>query len=241
VKTRPDQPVLIVNHPSGGDFQAYFSSASLDRKTAKGVPELWTEEFDAIEVFNNSDFESNREKSVADWFALLAAGKSYIAVGSSDSHHIKSTPVGYPRTCFTFGHDDPTKLSAEIVRDALKAGGATISGGLLMTNVEGPGGVHPGGTSTAGTYKVAIASPSWIEAATLEVIVDGQTTQKLPLSAVAGGSGPGNRYDVTVDVQPTSSAARHWVVFHAKGPDGKDLSPLHVGFKPFAVSNPIFF
>jgi hypothetical protein len=242
VKTRSDAPVLIINHPSdpsSGDFQTYFRAASFDRASAKGTADRWSEEFDAIEVFNNSDFESNRNLSVADWFALLNAGKTFSAVGNSDSHHIKTTPVGYPRTCFVFGHDDPTKLSAEIVRDAVKSGSATISGGLLMTTVAGPNGVGPGGMSTAGTYHVVVRSPSWIEAASLEVIVDGQTTKTVPLTST--GAGPGHVYDVTVDVQPASSAARHWVVFHAKGPDGKDLQPLHPGFKPFAVSNPIWF
>ncbi len=239
VKTRSDAPVLIVNHPSKGDFQSYFSSSSFDRATAKGTPGLWSEEFDAIEVFNDSDFESNRSASVADWFALLNAGKTFSAVGSSDSHHIKTTPVGYPRTCFVFGHDDPTKLSAEIVRDAVKAGSATISGGLLMTTVAGPDGAGPGGTSKAGSYHVVVRSPSWIEAASLEVIVDGQTAKTVPLTST--GAGPGHVYDVTVDVQPASSAAKHWVVFHAKGPDNEDLAPLHPGFKPFAVSNPIWF
>jgi hypothetical protein len=239
VKTRPENPALIINHPSGGDFQAYFSSTSFDRATAKGVPDQWSEEFDAVEVFNGSDLESNRDKSLADWFALLNAGKNFSAVGNSDSHHIKSSPVGYPRTCFWFGHDDPTKLSAEIVRDAVKSGASTISGGLMITKVEGPGGVRPGGKATAGSYTLSIASPSWIQAATLEVIVDGQTSKTLPLTPTS--TTPGNRYDVTVDVQPSSSAARHWVVFHAKGAQGKDLSPLHPGNNPFAVSNPIFF
>ena len=55
--------------------------------------------------------EESRQASVGDWFALLNAGKTYWATGSSDSHHERTSPVGYPRTCLRFGHDDPTKLT----------------------------------------------------------------------------------------------------------------------------------
>ena len=49
---------------------------------------------------------------MADWFSMLSHGKNVWAVGNSDSHHIRTSPVGYPRTCIRFGHDDPEKLSA---------------------------------------------------------------------------------------------------------------------------------
>lgn len=238
VNALPEKPVLIVNHPSGSAFMGYFSASSFDRATGKGSDELWSDEFGAIEVFNDSDFDANRDKSVADWFALLNAGKTYWTTGSSDSHHETTSPVGYPRTCMKFGHDDPTKLTAEIVRDVLRSGAATISGGLTMT-VEGPGGIGPGGTTSKGAYKVVVQSPGWLSASSLEVIVDGLTTETRPLTAVAG-PGPGKRYEVTVDVSPTQSKPRHWVVFHAKSA-AADLAPLHPGRKAFAVSNPIFF
>jgi hypothetical protein len=238
VNALPEKPVLIVNHPSDSGFLGYFTASSFDRATARGSDELWSDEFGAIEVFNDSDFEKNRDRSVADWFTLLNAGKTYWTTGSSDSHHEKASPVGYPRTCLQFGHDDPTKLTAEIVRDVLRSGAATISGGLTMT-VEAPGGIGPGGTSTRGSYKVVVQTPSWLSASSLEVIVDGITTETRELSPSAG-PGPAKRYEATVDVSPTQSKARHWVVFHARSAAG-DLAPLHPGRKAFAVSNPIFF
>jgi hypothetical protein len=239
VNALPERPVLIVNHPDSSGFGGYFSSAAFDRDKVAGN-ELWSDEFGAIEVFNSSDFEENRDKSVADWFALLDAGKTYWAVGNSDSHHVRTSPVGYPRTCLRFGHDDPRRLSPEIVRDVLRRGAATVSGGLYMT-VDAPGGMGPGDTSTAGAYKVTVRAPSWLRAAKLEVIVDGVSTQAIDLVEASPANPPERRYEVTVDVVPTSSRKRHWVVFHAKGPADLDLSPLHPGNKPFAVSNPIFF
>jgi hypothetical protein len=235
IHQRSEDPLIIVNHPSDSAM-GYFAMAGFDRDTTTANPDLWSEQFSAIEVFNSSDFEANRMTSVADWFALLNANKIRWAVGSSDSHEQSRVPVGYPRTCLPFGHDDPRRLTPEIVRDVVRAGTAVVSGGLSMT-VAGPDGVLPGGTSAAGAYHVVVQSPGWLSASELEVIVDGVTTQTMPL--VNTGPGPSKRYDVTVNVAPAQSRSRHWVVFHAKG-DG-DLAPLHPGKKPFAMSNPIFF
>ena len=52
------------------------------------------------------------------------------------------------------------------------------------------------------------------------------------------GAGPSNRFVNQVTVKLDAAAAHNWVVFHAKG-EG-DLSPVHPGRKPFAVSNPVF-
>jgi hypothetical protein len=238
VHALPEAPVLIVNHPRGSGIGAYFSAATYDRKTDTGDPALWSSEFDAIEVFNDSDFEHNRKDSVADWFALLNHGHQVGAVGSSDSHHLRTSPVGYPRTCLYFGHDDPTKLSAEAVRDAVASGNSTISGGLLMS-VTGPGGERPGQTVSAkggsAVFLVTVDAPSWIGADTLETIVNGETVKVEPLLPL--GEGVGKHFVNQVEVSLDPQAKRSWVVFHAKGES--DLAPLHPGRRPFAVSNPI--
>lgn len=237
VNALPEKPLLVVNHPMSSGFGGYFSAAGFEISTAKGSPDLWSEDFSAIEVFNDSDLEANRTKSVAAWFALLDAGHTKWATGSSDSHDQRTSPVGYPRTCMRFGHDDPRQLTPEIVRDVMRAGAAVVSGGLMMT-VEAPGGIGPGGTATAGSYRVVVQAPGWLSADTLEVFIDGKSRETRPLTPVAG-PGPGKSYEAIVDVQPIESRARHYVVFHAKGPG--DLAPLHPGRKPFAVSNPVFF
>jgi hypothetical protein len=235
VDERPEQPALIVNHPSGSGFGAYFSYALLDKETGEpGIPEHFSDNFDAVEVFNGSSFDQSRDASVAHWFALLNAGMKVFAVGNSDSHHLRSSPAGYPRTCFWFGHDDPQQLTHDAVRDAILVGDGNVSGGLFMT-VAGPAGEHPGQTVSPGTstFVVSVESPSWVDAQDLEVIVDGVTVSTETLLPL--GSGPSHHYvnQVAVDL-----AAGSWVVFHARG-DG-DLAPLHPGRAAFAVSNPIF-
>ena len=235
-----DKPLLIINHPSGGGFGAYFSMAGLDRATGKGKPGLWSDNFEAIEVYNDSDHDENRSKSAADWFALLNAGRKVWAVGSSDSHKLRTSPVGYPRSCIFFGHDDPEKLSPDLLRDGVASGNLVISGGLAMA-VKGPGQQAPGQIVQAGdgevTITVEVQSPSWIKAKELEVIINGETALTEPLQPLEG-EGPAKRYRNEVKVKRDGSKAHNWVVFHARG-EG-DLSPLHPGRRPFAVSNPIF-
>lgn len=240
VRQHPEQPLFIINHPSGGGFGAYFSAAGFDKKTATASrEELWSTEFDAIEVFNGSDFEANRRRSVADWFALLNAGFTFWATGASDSHGVRTDPVGYPRTCLQLGTDDPTQLTGQRVRDAMAQGRAIVSGGLFMT-VSGPGGAGPGGTLqgplTEADFTVTVQAPSWLDATTLEVIVNGETQLTEPLLPL--GAGTGKRWVNQVRVQLDRARPRSWVVFHARG-EG-DLAPVHPGRGVFAVSNPVF-
>ena len=244
VRALAEQPALIVNHPYSSTFQAYFIAAAFDQATATGDPSIYSDDFDALEVCNDSDVEANRKGSIAAWFSLLNHGRRVFAVGSSDSHSIRSAPPGYPRTYLELGHDDPSRVTGDAVRDAVKGGRAVIGGGLYMT-VAGPGGVRPGGTiaGAAGnlTFEVAVRAPGWIDAETLEVIVDGKTVQEITLQP-STGAGPGRRWDAPVDVAVPAEAiagGRHWVVFHAAS--SQDLAPITPGRHPFALSNPIFF
>ncbi len=240
VRALPDNPVLIVNHPSGSGFGAYFSAAKFDRNTGTGKKDFWSDDFDAIEVFNDSDFEANREESIADWFAMLNFGLKYWAVGSSDSHTLRSSPIGYPRTCMNFGHDDPQKLSKTIVRDKVANGPPLISGGLFMT-VSGPNGEEPGQvvkTAADGTavFTVTVQAASYIDATKLEVLVNGESKSVEDLLPMGAGTGKKFVNQVTVTLDPAKQG--NWVVFHAKGE--KDLAPLHPGRRPFAATNPFF-
>ncbi len=241
VKALPEKPTLIVNHPDSAGFQGYFNQAKFDASLGKGTGDLWDDNFDAIEVYNNSDFESNRDKSVADWFSLLNHGMAVWSVGSSDSHHLRTTPVGYPRTCLRVNTDDPTALDVNIVRDAAGKGQSTISGGLYMS-VMGPNASRPGdivAKQASADFTVTIEAPTWVPTtnATLETIVNGKTVSTDAL--LPFGTGPSQKFVNQVTVQLDGSLPRNWVVFHVKA-DG-DLAPLHPGLKPFAASNPILF
>jgi hypothetical protein len=259
VRARSESPSLIINHPrSGGAPGGYFSAAGLDSTTGMVLnPDHWDEEFTLVEVFNDGDFEDFRDSVVADWFALLNSGRRVFAVGSSDSHAVRSSPVGYPRTCLILGVDDVPALRArgdrvDLIQDTTAAGRSTISGGAYLT-VVGPDGSQPGDDVALGggdaSFEVRVHAAAWVRGLDyVEVIVDGQTIDVIPIEAEPteppDPSDPAVRFARDIVIASSAiSAQGSWVIFHV-GSDGMDglLEPVHPGGhrRPFAVSNPIF-
>lgn len=243
LRARPEQPAIIINHPrtSGPGF-GYFNVAEYDATTGMvGSEEYWDEQFNVVEVFNDSDFNFNRGETVADWFSFLNRSRRVFAVGSSDSHHLMTAPTGYPRTCLHVNTDNPTMLTANQVRDMTSAGHSYISGGIRL-NVEGPDNTGPGdtamGVGAMTQVHVIVEAATWIgvgeSGMQLEVIVDGVTTEMMTLPVPMAGETVRFEGDINVPV----AAAGSWVVIHASSDD--DMVELHPGRAPFAVSNPIF-
>jgi hypothetical protein len=242
VRRRPEAPTIIINHPSGAAVAgAYFTAAGYTAGTGTGRPEMWDNDFTAVEVFNASDFESNRMATVRDWFGMLNHNRRVFAVGSSDSHGLHpNSPVGYPRTCMYLGTDDPRRANANAIRDAVAQGRSYISGGIYL-DVSAPGGQGPGqnvpGVGPMARLRVTVQAPAWVDCDRLEVIVDGESQPSMALGmAQRDPANPTVRFrgEVTAPVAPSGS----WVVVVASGT--RDLAPVHPNNRPFAVSNPIF-
>lgn len=235
VRNRPEAPTVTINHPrSGGSLQGYFNAAQFDPVTGTpGRPEMWDEEFRVVELFNDSDFESNRDSTVADWFSLLNQGRQIAAVGSSDSHRVNSVPPGYPRTCLQVGTDTPSEVTGIVLQTALERGASIIYGGIDL-RVTGPDGAGPGdsvaGSGETAMFNVTLIAADFVDVNRLEVIVDGVTTQTITIDTL----GAGVRYDedIAIDVAEGGS----WVIFHAAGDEPFNAN----GSRPFAVSNPVF-
>jgi hypothetical protein len=230
-RARPEKPTIIINHPRGGTD--YFSYVGLDSTT--GIPVRtadWDTEFTLVEVFNNSGWKDNLAGTVRDWLTLLRTGRKVFAVGSSDSHGIVGSPVGYPRTCPRVGTDDPTQLTANQVRDSLAAGHTTVSGGIYVDARIGDAG--PGDTaSAAGTevdVQIRVQAASWVDVDAIDIVVDGSIVDTITL-----GGNDVVRYDDTVRV---TVAPGSFVVVAAYG--DRTLEPVHPGKIPFGMTNPIF-
>ncbi len=240
VRGRPESPGLIINHPrAGGIRQGYFIQAGYDPDTgAVTHPELWDDRFSVVEVFNSSDFEHNRDTTVKDWLSLLVSGRRVYAVGSSDSHRIYDAPVGFPRTCLRIGVDDPRALTGDMVRDTAMAGHAVVSGGIYL-DVTGPDGARPGdevsGAGMRASLDVVVRAAPWVDVTRLEVIVDGVTTETMPITAAdADPLDPTIRAHATIEADVQAGGS--FVILHAAGDQPVDS----VGDLPYAVSNPIF-
>jgi hypothetical protein len=243
VRARAESPLLIINHPrANGVRQGYFRETGYDPATGMVAhPENWDTEFDVVEVINSSSFDSNRGSggsgTVEDWYSLLHAGRHVMMVGSSDSHHTHGDPVGYPRTCLWIGTDDIHAVTGDMVRDVTRAGASYVMGGIYL-DVMGPGSTRPGHTASGVGMRtqihVTVSAASFVDVDALEVIVDGTSTETLPIPAPIDPTDP-VRFDDVVEVDV--AAAGSFVVLHAYGNTTPNIA---YGDQPFAVSNPIF-
>ncbi|MBA3462759.1 MAG: CehA/McbA family metallohydrolase [Deltaproteobacteria bacterium] len=238
VRERPEAPVIIINHPRGATN--YFGYVGYDPATgtARNTAD-WDTKFSLVEVFNDAHWKQNRDSHVADWFGLLKAGRKVFAVGSSDSHAMSNSPVGYPRTCIQLGTDDPRQLTQNGVRDALAAGHSTVSGGIYVTARLGTAG--PGDTVTgAGSpmmVDVTVQAATWIDVDAIDVVVDGETVDTIPV--MPGDADPANpaiRWRGQVPVQVRAAGGFVVIAAYAQ----RTLEPVHPGRTPFGVTNPIF-
>ncbi|HUJ57052.1 MAG TPA: CehA/McbA family metallohydrolase [Kofleriaceae bacterium] len=238
VRARPEAPIVIINHPHSGNN--YFPYVGYDPVTGTASDTAdWDTKFTLVEIFNNSGWQQNRNGTVDDWLGMLRAGRKVFATGSSDSHVASSSPVGYPRTCIALGTDDPRQITPQLVRDQLAAGHATVSGGIYVTAAIGTAG--PGDTTTgAGVQQqvdVTVQAAPWIDATTIEVIVDGQTVDTIPIMpSDADPDNPVVRWKGQIPV--TVRATGGFVMIAAYGQ--QPLDPVHPGYLPFGVINPIF-
>lgn len=235
VRERPEKPVIIINHPRGSTN--YFGYVGYDPATGLASSDAdWDTKFTLVEVFNGSGWQSNRTGNVNDWLGLLKAGRKVSAVGSSDSHQLSSSPVGYPRTCISLGTDDPRALTANAVRDQLAAGRSTVSGGIFVTAKLGNAG--PGDTVTgAGSpmnLDVMVQAAPWVDVDAIDVVVDGTTVDTIPIMP-GDAQGSVIRYQKQIPIQVRATGG--FVIVAAYG--DKDLQPVHGG-KPFGVANPIY-
>ena len=243
VRGRSESPLLIINHPrANGVRQGYFRETGYDPTTGIAAhPENWDTEFDVVEVINSTSFDQNRGSggtgTVEDWYSLLHAGRHVMMVGSSDSHHTHGDPVGYPRTCLYVGTDDLHAVTGDRVRDVTRSGASFVMGGIYL-DVMGPSSTRPGGTASGvgmrAQIHVTVTAASFLDVDSLEVIVDGTTTETIPIPAQADPTMP-VRFDDVVEVDVAASGS--WVVLHASGNTPPNIA---YGQQPFAVSNPIF-
>lgn len=245
VRARPERPTLVLNHPRGGARNgAYFDAAGYDPATGNANPSMWDTQFTAVEFFNDSSFEQNAAQ-VRDWFSFLNGGRRVFAVGSSDSHHISSSPVGFPRTCMALGTSDPRMATPQAIGTAVGTGHSVISGGIFLDVRALPGvgdarSAGPGdeltGAGTEARVEITARAPAWVRADRLQVFVDGTAQPTVTLDASTRDPGDATvRYRGTARV-PVASAGS-WVVVAAHG---QELDPVFPRRMAFGVSNPIF-
>ena len=243
VRTAFEGAVFQVNHPRGRAISSYFSSAGYDPATGKASsPELWSTNFDAIEVFNDSGWADNREETVRDWFSLLDRGLKVTATGNSDSHDAYNSEVGYPRNYVKLSTDTPANVDLAELAAAIKGQRVVVSGGAFIEASVGETSLGQVAAAPSGSaaLTIRVQAPTWVDLDTLEVIIGGvdkgKVVHTIKLDAsTASASNPAVRYEGELTVSSTSDT---WVIVVVSG--SGSLAPVVRGERPFAVTNPIY-
>lgn len=235
VRARAPDVVIQVNHPRMPGV-GYFNRIELNPATGRAETEEASLDFDAVEVVNGYDLESPAliDKNLREFFSLLNFGRRYTATGNSDSHRMTINWAGYPRTYVRVPDDRPDKvISGELARSLID-GHAQVSNGIfLAVAVNGTAG--PGDTVMGGRVilQVEVRTPSWIEANTLDVWVNGAVVASAKLSARNRRKLP--TFQTELEVEEDA-----WLVVVARGE--KPMSSVFIGRRvlPFAFTNPIY-
>lgn len=241
MRDNPANPLVQVNHPrsgsyGGGFIKGYFSGVGLDSDDFSVKNERdWSVDFDAMEVANTGS------PDYRDWFAFLDRGMKKLATGNSDSHVAIHDVVGYPRNCVHVGNDNLAEFDESAFMGAMRKGRVVVSGGYFVEL--GAGELRLGDTVQSSALvdgklpmQVRVQAPSWLGAATLEIVVNGQVviTREVPETL----SREATRIAETLQV-PVPENSDAWII--ARVVNGPDLAPLHPGARSFGMTNPIYF
>lgn len=244
-------PVIQLNHPRWAEIN-YFDQAGLDPLTGTSTSEVWSDDFDTIEILNENAgwgyFDpgtadvatGNQTFSVLnDWFNLLNQGHRSAAVGNSDSHTVESNIAGYPRNFVMSATDDPAEIDPAQISEALKANQVfTTLGPFVTFEVNG---VTMGGTCTLtsmseeAVISINVQAASWIDCDRVKIVVNGDVAHTIDVPDTRDVS----RLDTTWSFVPASDC---WVSLLVEGDDpltdivhdkGRPIFPI-------AITNPVW-
>ena len=205
--------LIQISHPRSTGaftFQQHFDRVGLTFDFARGVAEgvdanmplersmlrlpaqgaLFTEEFEAIEIYNGFVLgedaggiltDRRAERVVKDWFNFLSIGRRMVGLGSSDSHGIFRTPNGMPRTYVWVADDDPAALGIgdEVLQGVLAGRAMFTNGPYVEAWLETAAGqraalgaeLTPAADETY-TLHVRVQSPTWAPFDRVELFKD---------------------------------------------------------------------
>jgi hypothetical protein len=176
-------------------------------------PDRWTEDFDAVEVLNSSDWE----EFVPFFMDTFSRGLLSAPVGVSDSHAHMSGGPGLNVTFVGTG-GGVAEYSDEALVEAMTARRTVVSHGpFLELSIE------PGATVVGqATLEACALGPSWVVVDELVLLENGEEAQVEPGTCA------------TFSLAPAADA--HFSVM-ARGLT--DMSPVFPGKLPWALSSPI--
>jgi hypothetical protein len=133
-----------------------------------------------------------------------------------------------PRTYVRVANDLPASFDRGAFVTAVRQGAATGSTGPFLD--VSLGGAGPGAQASGHDLelRVEVRAAKWVPVSELRVLVDGRTTETVPIKA---GEPQAHRLHFERDA---------FVIVEVKGEPGDVYAAVAPGFTPFAFSNPIF-
>lgn len=187
MRKSPDS-LVQVNHPRMGTI-GHFNALRMDPKTQKGIGRL-ARDFVLLEIYNGFDLATpaKTEATLREWLALLERGHVHWGTGSSDSHNVQYTGVGYPRTYVAVKEDheggEGAALDISGLFDGLRKGKILVtSGPFVDVSQEGRGpGEEMETTEGKARFHVRVRATPWIDTSELEIYVGGKSVLRRNLS-----------------------------------------------------------
>lgn len=233
-----DRPAIVqVNHPRLSINNGYFSAIGFDRNQLQNAAEVFSLDFDTLEVWNGREIIYNGFDNLPgllqDWYALLNAGKRVTATGDSDTHGLLASIFGYPRNCLQVPRMANGGVAAEDVVRALQKGNSVVtSGPWIEVSLAGQGPGEFVQLQTEYVLNVAVRAPNWAPVDRLVVVVNGEVAATEMINSLP------HKSNIALHLTRDS-----WVVVLAGGSQGA-LGPIApetaLPMPSMAFTNPIF-
>jgi hypothetical protein len=230
--------IVQVNHPRIEGGIGYFDAADYHVEDDHGSS-LWSDDFDALEVWNGFDLArwSNMQRVFSEWLGMLEHGHRIVATGGSDSHTIRSEGAGYPRT-YIRAPLAGVAPGTQLVR-ALREGRAFVTSGPFLNVRIADHGI--GDTvalhTSAVTLEVFVQTASWQQVSTLRVYLGTKLIRSLPIGSPSAITSAGRRYQRTIRLTIDTPGP---LVVTVEGDETLEPVVARRGVKPFAFTNPIW-
>lgn len=247
-------PVIQVNHPRWSTIN-YFGQSGLDPILGTTDSDVWSADFDTIEIFNENEcwgyydpdethleVSSNSHSVLRDWFNLLNRGHRFAAVGNSDSHDVASEIAAIPRNYTPSSTDDPASIDVPEVAQMLRDRRVfTTTGPFVEFTVDSaPMGsqvrareIFNGMATVSVDFRVQAAS--WIDVSRVKIVVNGDIVETIEVAPSTDRIRVETRRPVTI-------AHDSWISLLVEG--DRSMAPvMHDQGRPIlplAVTNPVW-
>jgi len=237
--------IIQINHPRWPGID-YFTKTNLDPVTAIFNHPFASEEFDAMELMNETngwgfklDPPNTPISVLEDWFHLLNRGKRYCAVGNSDAHGLNGDKPGYPRNYIASSTDKASEIDeAELIR-SIRTSRVTVCNGHFTTfTINDVAHIGDQITDVDGTIKLAIRVQALSQISVDSVLVYGNGLRVAAFGVPAVQTV--DRFVKQIELHPTQDT---WYMVVSKGNTDIPIGLVQDNsgpIKPTGFTNPIW-